>query len=287
MATLSETIESIINQDYPHELMEIIFVDDGSEDQTLSLINNYIQKIGIKTKVFHHDWKGLGFTRNVVLQNSHEDFILWVDSDMVLPKNYVEKLIEFITHHPKVGIVKGEQALVSGGNLLATLEAYSRAASNMYDYASEAAKSKSLGTGGAMYRVEALRQIGGFNEHITGYGEDFDVEFKIRESGWALSTTNVHFSDYERGKIAPKDLWRRYMKRGYDAKTFAIEHHTLVKFYTMSPPAAFLAGLFHSFKIYKKTARKTAFLLPLQYFFKMCAWCVGFHKSRSSLKCYS
>ncbi|WGM88482.1 MAG: glycosyltransferase [Candidatus Bathyarchaeum tardum] len=280
MPTLSEAIDSIIHQDYPHEFMEVIFVDDGSEDETLSLINNYAPKMGIKTKIFHHDWKGLGYTRNIVVKNSEGDFIIWVDADMFLPKNYVSKLVEFIINHPMVAIVKGKQALASGKNLLGTLEVYSRAASRMVDYTSEAAKFKSLGTGGAIYRVEALHQAGGFNDRITGYGEDFDLEYKIRKFGWGLSTTNVQFSDYERGNVSPKDLWNRYMKRGYDSRIFASEQNKLVRFYTMSPPAAFLVGLFHSFKIYKKTARKTAFLLPLQYVFKMSAWCVGFTKSR-------
>jgi len=33
-ATIKEVINSIINQDFPHELMEVIIVDDGSEDRT-------------------------------------------------------------------------------------------------------------------------------------------------------------------------------------------------------------------------------------------------------------
>lgn len=275
---VEDAIDSILEQNFPHELMEVIFVDDGSTDKTLSIIESYVPRMSMKVKVFHHEWRGLGASRNVVVDNAKGNFILWVDGDMVLSKDYVKEQVEFMKRNPKVGIAKGKQALECGKNLLATLETYSRVASRMVDYSSEKAQFKSLGTGGCIYQVEAINQVGGFDENITGYGEDFDVEYRIRKAGWLLSTTDVQFRDYERDRVSWKDLWCRYLKRGYDMYRFTRERKTLVNLYKMLPPAAFLAGLFHSVRIYKLTSRKVAFLLPLQYVFKMSAWCLGFIK---------
>ena len=277
-ATVKEAIDSILDQDFQHELMDVIFVDDGSTDKTLSIIESYVSQMDMKVKVFHHKWEGLGYSRNVVVANAEGCFILWVDGDMVLSKDYVKEQVDFMKRYPKVGIAKGKQSLELGGNLLATLETYSRAAGGMIDYASEKAQSKPLGTGGCIYRAEAIRQVGGFDENITGYGEDFDAEYRIRKAGWLLCTTDVQFRDYERGRISWKDLWCRYLKRGYDAHRFSRERKGMIDFYKMLPPAAFLAGLFHSLKIYRLTSRKVAFLLPFQYVFKMTAWCLGFIK---------
>jgi len=72
--TLREAIESVMIQDYPHELMEVIFVDDGSTDDTLSIINDYALKMDMKVKVFHHKWKGLGYSRNVIVNNAVRSF---------------------------------------------------------------------------------------------------------------------------------------------------------------------------------------------------------------------
>jgi glycosyltransferase involved in cell wall biosynthesis len=279
-STIREAMESIMDQDFPHELMEAIFVDDGSKDNTLLTIQGYISKLNIPTKIFCTSWRGLGYARNIVVKEARGKYIIWVDGDMVLSEDYMSQLVELMEQRPEVGIAKGKQALEPGGNLLATLETYSRAASRMVDYNSERAQYKSMGTGGSIYRVKAIRHVGGFDENITGYGEDFDAEYRIRKAGWLLCTTDVQFRDYERGKILWKDLWRRYFQRGYDMYRLSCKRKAMVNFYKMLPPATFLAGLLHSAKIYKLTNKKAAFLLPFQYMFKMTSWCLGFIKAK-------
>ena len=282
--TLHEAIESIICQDFPHELMELIFVDDGSEDNTLSIIKEYVSRIDIPAKVFHTSWKGLGHARNIVATNAEGDFILWVDGDMVLSRDFVRKLVEFIEQHPKVGIAKGKQSLEPGGNMLATLESYSRAASRMVDYQSGKARSKALGTGGSIYRIEVIRQAGGFDENLRGYGEDSDIEIRVRKTGWSLATTDAKFLDYERHALTWKSLWSRYWRRGYFTHYFLHKNRGLLKHYRMLPPMAFLTGFLHTSTLFKLTREKKVFLLPFQYVFKMSAWYFGF--TRSHLNSY-
>jgi glycosyltransferase involved in cell wall biosynthesis len=276
---IKEAIESILDQDFPHELMKLIFVDDGSEDDTLSIIQEYVSKIDIPTEVFHTSWKGLGHARNTVAANAEGNFILWVDGDMVLSENFVTKLVEFMEQHPEVGIAKGKQTLELRSNLLGTFEAFSRAAGRMIDYRSEKAHLKALGTGGAIYRIETISQARGFDENLRGYGEDWDIEIRARSSGWSLCATDAKFLDYERHGLTWKNLWSRYLLRGYYTHYFLHKNRGLIKHYRMLPPAAFLLGLFHARKLFKLTRQKAIFLLPFQYVFKNTAWCYGFIRS--------
>lgn len=276
---IKEAIDSIIIQDFPHELMELIFVDDGSEDQTLSVIQEYVSRIDFPAKVFHTSWKGLGHARNMVAANAEGEFILWVDGDMVLSKDYVKKQVKFMEQNHKVGIAKGKQSLELGNNLLATLEAYSRAVGRMVDYQSEKAHSKALGTGGSIYRIETIKQAGAFDDNLQGYGEDWDIEIRARAVGWLLCTTDARFLDYERHGLTWKSLWSKYWFRGYYTHYFLHKNKGSLKHYRMLPPAAFLSGLLHAYTIFKLTRVKTIFLLPFQYVFKMAAWYVGFARS--------
>ena len=51
-STIGFAIDSVIQQDFNHELMEIVFVDDGSDDATLRIMKKASSKIDIQVKIF-------------------------------------------------------------------------------------------------------------------------------------------------------------------------------------------------------------------------------------------
>lgn len=277
--TLREAVASIMFQDFRHENMEIVFVDDGSDDETYSIIQEYTSKIDIPVKIIRTSWKGLGHARNLVVANASGRYILWLDCDMIISKDFIKKLVQFVEQNPEVAIAKGFHSLEGETNLLGMLELYSRSTGRMVDRESEKARLKSLGTGGSIYRVDAIKQVGGFDESMRHYGEDWDIEIRIRRAGWSLRTVDTTFSDYERHGLTWQNLWKRYWLRGYFTHYFLHKNKGLITHYRMFPPAAVLAGILHSRKLFKSTGRKFVFLLPLQYFFKFTAWYIGYTRS--------
>lgn len=271
---IREAIKSVADQDFPHELMEIILVDDGSEDRTLPVILDSISAIDIKAQVFHHEWKGLGPSRNVVVNKANGKYIVWVDCDNLLPKDHVSKQVEFMEHHTTVGIAAGRFRPRPESNVISTLESIEWTLS--YDQCENKEISTPLGHfcgggGGSIYRVKAIRQAGGFNEHIKGSGEDFVAECRVTDAGWSLYfATEAGF--YHRCKKTWGALWRENRWYGYGGHLL---YHSKTKPFR-SIDRSVSTGLRYLFDGYRLTHRKVVLLFPLQQVFKKIAWFFGF-----------
>lgn len=88
---LRKCIDSLINQTYHH--IEIILIDDGSTDHSGVICDEYRQKDD-RIKIIHQKNLGVSKTRINGFNNSHGDFIVFVDSDDYAEPQYIQKLYE-------------------------------------------------------------------------------------------------------------------------------------------------------------------------------------------------
>ncbi|MFO0508212.1 MAG: glycosyltransferase family 2 protein [bacterium] len=104
---LSVAIESAIQQTWLNK--EIIIVDDGSEDESLSIAKSYESEW---VKVIHVNNGGAARARNIGFQYSKGDFIQYLDADDLLAKNKIElQLIKILKESDPVNIVCAGQWL--------------------------------------------------------------------------------------------------------------------------------------------------------------------------------
>jgi len=278
--TIKDTLNSIVNQDYPHELMKIIVIDGQSRDKTLKIVKEILSKTNIQSIILHEN-KGLGFARQMVVDNAEGEYIIWVDGDMILPKDHVRAQVEFMKKNPKVGIAAGRHGIYLEASLFASLEDIAYLAVDC-KYG-QRANLRLPGTGGAIYRVKALKQVGGFDVNIKGVGEDIETAYRIKEAGWLIyrGTRGIF---YEQRKTTLKSLWNHYFWYGYGASSVIRKNRKIIEVYKMTPPAGFLAGVWYSLIAYKLLHQKRVFLLPFHYAFKRLAWCCGFIKGQKGAR---
>ena len=86
---LPDAIESALAQTAP--VKEIIVIDDGSTDSSLSIAKSYE---GRGVKVIAQTNRGLPSARNTGIMNATSDYILPLDADDMLLENCVERIME-------------------------------------------------------------------------------------------------------------------------------------------------------------------------------------------------
>lgn len=86
---LSETIDSIENQTFKN--MEVIFVNDGSTDESLKILEKYQKKYS-NIRIITQTNGGQASARNTGIEAAKGDFIAFVDADDLLVNDYIEKM---------------------------------------------------------------------------------------------------------------------------------------------------------------------------------------------------
>lgn len=99
---LKNCIDSVIAQTYKN--IEIILVDDGSQDGCGVICDEYVEKDS-RIKVFHKENGGLSDARNVGIEQATGKYITFIDSDDCVSSEYVEYLHELLTkNNTKISI---------------------------------------------------------------------------------------------------------------------------------------------------------------------------------------
>jgi len=161
---------------------------------------------------------------------------------------------------------------------IAELEALS--SSNAYEIGIHKAWKRNpwaLGTGGTIFRVDAIKAAGGFDTQIKGAAEDADLTARIKTVGYSLFTSEAEFEHEFRRTL--KSLWKQYTWYGYGMHYFYHKHgnvkNSMIVYFW---PTAYAWNLVRSIVLFKKTKRLIAFFLPSYGFFRATAWWFGFLK---------
>ncbi len=100
-AYLPACIESLLRQ--THGDLELLFVDDGSTDESPAILDAYAEK-DPRIRVIHKENGGVCTARNAGIDAAGGDFIGFVDSDDTVEPTYVETLLRAFSTHPEIGV---------------------------------------------------------------------------------------------------------------------------------------------------------------------------------------
>lgn len=183
---LAELLQSIVLQKECHEL-EVIVIEDGSEIRSEQVVNEYDEKLNIK--YYFKENTGPGDSRNFGMGQASGDYFIILDSDCLLPENYLTVVSTFLAK---------SYAEAYGGPDKAHPSFNSRQKAINYSMTSflttgglrgseKTADNFQLRSFNMGVSKKAFQLTGGFAKQRIG--EDIDLNFRLREQ--QLSTVYI------------------------------------------------------------------------------------------------
>ncbi|MBE6075408.1 MAG: glycosyltransferase family 2 protein [Selenomonas ruminantium] len=112
---LRECLDSVLAQTYTN--LEIILIDDGSKDASLSICQEYARK-DKRIIVHHKENSGVSDTRNYGIEHAKGDFISFCDSDDIIDQNLYLILYNTMKEYDVDRVVSGYAYLYNDNRLL-------------------------------------------------------------------------------------------------------------------------------------------------------------------------
>ncbi|WP_313190639.1 glycosyltransferase [Sphingobacterium sp.] len=89
---IKEMLSSLLDQTYKE--FEVIIVEDGSKNKAEHIVDKFKNRLDIQ--YFFKENEGQGFARNYGFERAKGDFFIVFDSDIIVPEDYLIKVIEGI-----------------------------------------------------------------------------------------------------------------------------------------------------------------------------------------------
>ncbi len=181
---IAKTIESLKNLDYPGNLYEIIVIDDGSKDNTLSIARKFASK---QVRVFTKENGGKASAINLGISKAKGEIIGVMDADSFVTRPALLRMIGYFAdskvmsvtpsmkvHNPK-GIMQRIQAIeYLFGTLLRKVFSWLNAITV---------------TPGpfSLFRKSFFEKHGGYDEHTLT--EDMEIAFRIQSNHYKIENS--------------------------------------------------------------------------------------------------
>jgi GT2 family glycosyltransferase len=223
---LRKCLDSIKGQDFKD--FEIIAVDNASTDGSVQMLSDHYPEVKLICNAAN-----LLFCKaqNQGIESAKGDFILCLNSDCSLDKDYLKEVLGAICFDEKIGMVSGKilridrktidsTGLFLGRNRKAVERGYDKEDKGQYDAAEYV-----FGVSGAAaflskkMLMEIKDERGYFDERFGMYYEDLDLCWRARKKGWKAYYEPKAIAYHARSGIAAlrgnKDFTKRYILNRY------------------------------------------------------------------------
>ena len=209
---LNNCLDSLVKQKFPKTNYEIIVIDDGSTDNTSTLVNNYDVKY-VKQK-----HAGVSATRNNGLKHAKGDVLCFVADDYILPKNYLSTINAFFKKNKSIDVVSFN-ICAQGNNLYSKIndlhyKTRLRGTINITNKHKNEINNILPASGAAAFKKTVFEDLGMFDEQFFCLEDlDFAIRMKFENIKHEYNSTKIL-------RVNNKTLIPSLKEQFYKGKTF-------------------------------------------------------------------
>lgn len=184
--TAPKTVENLLKSTYPD--IEIVFVDDGSKDNTFRNISE-LYGDHPKVKVLTKPNGGKASALNYGIRQASGELLVCIDADTVLHPEAISRLVSYFDDD-RVAAVAGNVKVGNRKNLLTRWQSIEYITSQNFDRRAYDALNSIMVVPGAIgaFRRDAVQQVGMFTTDTLA--EDCDLTLRLLNAGHKVRTCN-------------------------------------------------------------------------------------------------
>ena len=189
---------------------EIVFVDDGSTDDSINIINNHVsplEEMGYRVVIVRQDNKGPASARNAGIHSSSGEWISFLDIDDFWYRNRFEVLLNYF-FDPECDLFCHSEKV---RDLASGVELGTNYYGGHFSVGGLMIRGNSLSPSSTIVKRSIIDQVGGFSERSDLIGvEDYDLWIKIAGSKARLKICQDILGEYSRHKSSLSFGYRFY-----------------------------------------------------------------------------
>jgi len=190
-SVVAAVLDALVASNYPHELMEIIPVDDQSGDDTSAIVYTYSQRYPFIKPIYNlQGERGKAHGLNRALHHATNEIVLVFDADYTPGKDVIRELVMAFVD-PEVGAVMGRVVpRNTSTSLLTRLLTMERTGGYQVDQQARYNLDLFPQYGGTVggFRRSVVLELGGFD--VRTLAEDTDMTARLFLNGWRVMYAN-------------------------------------------------------------------------------------------------
>jgi glycosyltransferase involved in cell wall biosynthesis len=227
---VSHAIESVLKQTYQN--IELIIVNDGSQDDCAAIIRPYLADQRIK--YIEQANSGVAAARNTAFSLVSGKYIAFIDQDDIWLPNKLERQVAYLEAHPEIAMAHARQCYIdeAGNPIESNSDHVEPVNGNCFR---ELFEKNCIAVLTVLARQSAIEEAGGFNraascsddyemwlkiswKHLIGFQDEIVAAYRIHKNNESLNSFKMTQADlvvmesvlsaYPEAKKALGSLWR-------------------------------------------------------------------------------